>query len=100
MQRASYSRTVLPTVWKIPGASLPRFLGTTSGLGLGGLGRGLALGGQVELADHLAVLGVPDEQDAVGSSGGDPFAVVRDGDAEDEVAGTIDRACDLAVRTA
>src|SRR5882757_4483358 len=81
-----------------PSAGLRHLPGGSSRLrpGCPGLGRA----GRVELAEDLAVLGIPDEQDAVGSTGRDPVAVVRDGDAEHEVVRAIEGAGDLPVLAA
>src|SRR4051794_17381148 len=54
----------------------------------------------VELAEDLAVLAVPDEQDPVGSPGRDPVAVLRDGNPEDIVVRAVEGAGDLAVLAA
>ena len=56
-----------------------------------------ALRRRLDLADHLAVLAVPDEQHAVGAAGRDPRAVGRGGHAEDVVAGAAEDARDPAV---
>ena len=50
--------------------------------------------GRLDLAEDLAVLAVPDEQDAVGAAGRDPRAVARGGDAEDVVARAAEGARD------